>query len=254
DIWALPSKQRIHASVGTERTQPMFSLGGRENMCTGLIMALHLFRTPPLPEGSSAQAGELRLLCAYEDGSVALRRFVDHSETSVEGRGWEVIWKCKLHVEAIMAMRVSRDNSLALTVSADHLVGRYDLTADADASPGTVHRTSHPGNGCVAIRDDGRVCAIGGWDGRIRLYSTKNLKALGTLRYHKTGCQAVEFARAVDAVETDAEEDEDEDEEMSAEEREVRGRWLAAGAKDHRVSLWALISFSRPPEATSERT
>ena len=27
-----------------------------------------------------------------------------------------------------MAMTVSRDLSLALTVSADHLVGRYDLT------------------------------------------------------------------------------------------------------------------------------
>lgn len=28
----------------------------------------------------------------------------------------------------VMAMAVSRDNSLALTISADHLVGRYDLT------------------------------------------------------------------------------------------------------------------------------
>jgi hypothetical protein len=64
-----------------------------------------------------------------------------------------------------MAMRVSRDNQLALSVSADHIVGRYDL-AGADASAGVVYRTTHPGNGCVAIRDDGRVCAIGGWDGR----------------------------------------------------------------------------------------
>jgi WD40 repeat protein len=160
-----------------------------------------------------------------------------------------------------MAMRVSRDNRLALTVSADHLVGRYDLSADVgtDASSGAVYRTSHPGNGCIAIRDDGRVCAIGGWDGkwapfpmnsfncshrapRIRLYSTKNLKPLGTLRYHKTGCQAVEFARSVDATPNA---DEDEEDEMTTEEREARGRWLAAGAKDHRVSLWSLISFGK---------
>ncbi|KAJ7637684.1 WD-40 repeat-containing protein [Mycena polygramma] len=210
DIWALPSKQRLHASVGTERTQPMFSLGGREGMRTGLIMSLHLFRAPPPLEGPSARAGELRLVCAYEDGSVALRRFVGSAETSIEGRGWEVIWKCKLHVEAIMAMRVSRDNRLALTVSADHLVGRYDLTADSDvatdASVGAVHRTTHPGNGCIAIRDDARVCAIGGWDGRLTfdaesvLYSTKNLKPLGTLRYHKSGCQALEFARSMDGT------------------------------------------------------
>ncbi|KAF8207616.1 WD40-repeat-containing domain protein [Mycena galopus ATCC 62051] len=251
DIWVLPSKQRIHASVGTERTQPMFSLGGREGMRTGLIMSMHLFRTTPPAEGPSARTGELRLLGAYEDGSVALRRFVDSTgQTSVEGRGWEIVWKYKLHVEAIMAMRVSRDNRLALTVSADHLVGRYDLATeagvegDAGVSPGTVHRTSHPGNGCVAIRDDGRVCAIGGWDGKIRLYSTKNLKSLGTLRYHKSGCQAVEFARSVEDPAPAGEKD-DEDEEMTAEELEARGRWLAAGAKDHRVSLWALISFGK---------
>jgi hypothetical protein len=81
----------------------MFSLGGREGMRTGLIMSLHLFRATPPLEGSSSQAGELRLVCAYEDGSVVLRRFVGstaHPETSIEGRGWEVIWKCKLHVEA----------------------------------------------------------------------------------------------------------------------------------------------------------
>ena len=30
----------------------------------------------------------------------------------------------------------------------------------------TVYRTKHPGNASVAIKDDGRVCAIGGWDGR----------------------------------------------------------------------------------------
>ena len=41
------------------------------------------------------------------------------------------------------------------------------------------------------------------------------------------------------------ERNDDEDEEMTVEEREARGRWLAAGAKDNRVSLWALISFGK---------
>ena len=27
-------------------------------------------------------------------------------------------------------------------------------------------RTKHAGNGAVALRDDGRVCAVGGWNGR----------------------------------------------------------------------------------------
>ena len=29
-----------------------------------------------------------------------------------------------------------------------------------------MFRTKHPGNGAVAFYDYGRVCAIGGWDGR----------------------------------------------------------------------------------------
>ncbi|KAJ6601349.1 WD40-repeat-containing domain protein [Mycena vulgaris] len=226
DIWALPSRERVYASVGTQRTQPMFSLGGREGMKTGLIMSLHLFRAAAPPAGPSAlAAGELRLLCAYEDGSVALRRFTGTGGApSIEGRGWEAVWQSRLHGEAVMAMRVSRDNRLALTVSADHLIGRYDLTEDAPTA-GVVHRTTHPGNG-------------------IRLYSTKSMKPLGTLRYHKSGCQAVEFARTESGAEADDDDDDDDDdEELIGAEREARGRWLAAGAKDQRVSIWALISF-----------
>lgn len=93
----------------------------------------------------------------------------------------------------VMATAVSLDRSIALSVSADHLVGRYDVKVCAfdshvisgeiqkngeqinllQADPisnleamGTVFRTKHPGNGAVAFHDDGRVCAIGGWDGR----------------------------------------------------------------------------------------
>jgi len=101
-----------------------------------------------------------------------------------------------------MGTAVSPDHSIALSVSADHLVGRYDLkTAAADPvsntePAGTVYRTKHPGNSTVAFREDGRVCAIGGWDGRVRLFSTKSLKPLGTLVHHKAAVQTLTFAHA----------------------------------------------------------
>ncbi|KAJ7104239.1 hypothetical protein B0H15DRAFT_809146 [Mycena belliarum] len=99
DIWALPSRARIHASVGTQRTRPLFTPGPHEGAATGLIMALHLFRASA--SSAPSDAGELRLLCAYEDGSVALRRYGgNEGESSVEGRGWDVVWRCKLHGEA----------------------------------------------------------------------------------------------------------------------------------------------------------
>ena len=36
---------------------------------------------------------------------------------------------------------------------------------EADQSA-RAFRTKHPGNGAISIRDDGRVCAVGSWDGR----------------------------------------------------------------------------------------
>lgn len=82
---------------------------------------------------------------------------------------------------------------------------------------------------------------------RIRLYSTKTLKPLGTLGYHKDGCQAVAFAstqalQAKGVCESSQDED-DSDEEMGNNEKEARSRWLVGAGKDSRVSIWTLISF-----------
>lgn len=67
-------------------------------------MSLHLFNFTAQPDdepSSSKVTSELRLLCAYEDGSVALRRYArTDKQFSVEGIGWEVVWSVKLHAEA----------------------------------------------------------------------------------------------------------------------------------------------------------
>lgn len=74
-------------------------------------MALHLYwatgvQAQPSPSTTSLveQKGELRLLCAYENGSVTLRRYTTPGKRkTVEGKGWEVMWTVKLHVETGMA-------------------------------------------------------------------------------------------------------------------------------------------------------
>ncbi|KAG2060802.1 WD40 repeat-like protein [Suillus hirtellus] len=255
DIWSLPSCQRLHAAIGDPLDTSVTAFSdGRSGSKSGIIMSLHLFYSALSAPSSSMSARELRLLCAYEDGSVVLRKRTAHeTKQTVEGRGWEVVWKSKLHVESVMAMAVSSDCTLALTVSADHLVGRYDLLKTQEASEftpaGTAFKTKHPGNGAVAIRSDGRVCAIGGWDGKVRLYSTKTLKLLGTLVHHKQGCQTVTFASHIDHVplcgdlkEDDTSSDEDE---LTVEEKHARGRWLIAGSTDAKVSIWALMDFEK---------
>jgi len=246
DIWTLPSMHRLHAAIG-KAGQPQRPLDGRGLNPIGIIMSMHLFEHahPNLPDRT-----QLRLLCAYENGSVTMFGYTRKDrETSVEGIGWDTIWSIRTHLESVMAMTVSRDHTFVLTVSADHLICRYDLVhADSSESAknsSVVHRTKHPGNAAVAIRDDGRVCAVGGWDGKIRLYSTKSMKTLGTLSYHKKSCQAVVFARYAFSTEEDGD-DEDSEEEISGEERGRRKLWLAAGSQDDRVTIWQLMSFGKP--------
>ena len=82
---------------------------------------------------------------------------------------------------------------------------------------------------------------------RIRLYSTKSFKPLGTLDYHKKSVTALAFAHPPDPIRpkptiTDEYDSEDE---MLPDEYEARGRWLAAGSEDTRLSIWPLITFSR---------
>lgn len=90
---------------------------------------------------------------------------------------------------------------------------------------------------------------------RIRLYSTKTFKQLGTLDYHKNGVQALTFARIDEGGSGVApgwtgeggDEDEDEDDDgFSSSEIEARKRWLVAGGKDGRVSIWELMDFVKP--------
>jgi hypothetical protein len=74
------------------------------------------------------------------------------------------------------------------------------------------------------------------------------MKPLGTLKYHKTSCQVLEFARVVDTVTVrgkPVEDDEDSEDEMSEHEKAARARWLIGGGKDNRISVWSLMSFTK---------
>ncbi|KAL5525622.1 hypothetical protein ACEPAG_6958 [Sanghuangporus baumii] len=248
DVWELPSCSRLHAAIGKPEAPEIgmkswqVDSDGRSNAKTGILMSLHLFM----------KSEKLHLLAAYESGEVALRQCIAGiAEKTIEGRGWECLWKTKQHNESVMAMAVSCDSSFALTVSADPTIARYSLDG-SDGNRFSKHRIKQAGNGSVALRPDGRVCAVGGWDGKIRLFSTKTFKPLGTLSYHTKSCQALVFAHSSalssvpDANVSRVTEDENDDEDdLTQEEKEARTRWLASGSQDCRIAIWQLISFSK---------
>jgi hypothetical protein len=66
-------------------------------------MGIHLYEQATSNIPASSESKDLRLLAAYENGGVVLRQYNRIGrETSVEGHGWDVIWKAKLHAETSM--------------------------------------------------------------------------------------------------------------------------------------------------------
>lgn len=92
---------------------------------------------------------------------------------------------------------------------------------------------------------------------RVRLYSTKSFKSLGTLDYHREAAYAVAFAHSIytsDEVPLDPvkpnkgnhKEDEEDEEGWSAEDSQKRARWLVSSGKEGRLAFWELGTFERP--------
>lgn len=109
--------------------------------------------------------------------------------------------------------------------------------------------TKHSGQQGLTIRSDGRIFATAGWDSKVRVYSTKTMKELAVLKWHQVGCYAVAFSQ----VQVKTEQDATPDNEMSRARSLIREgssvkdqrvaaavntHWIAAGAKDGKISLW----------------
>lgn len=123
--------------------------------------------------------------------------------------------------------------------------------------PYKINNTKHAGQQSLSVRSDGRLLVTGGWDSRIRIYSTKTLKELAVLKWHKVGVYAVAFAAILDAsvLEHSSKQGESREAEgalarketgisklqKEREEKMQVKHWVAAGAKDGKVSLWEVF-------------
>ena len=202
---------------------------------TGMVMALQL--------SFNAEAKTLLLMAAYESGRACVFK-----QTRSEGSGWQEIYSAQPHSQPILSLAMDPSKECFFTSSADAVIAKHPLSATLTISTRpTSISTHHAGQQGLKVRSDGKLLATAGWDARIRVYSTKSLKELAVLKWHKEGCYAIALGTVDDSrgskfsshqlsnqlsqttLQTVA---------QSRQERVKETHWLAAGSKDGKITLW----------------
>ena len=178
DIFDLPSERRVTR------------LGSDKDIKTGMVMALSMFH--------QNYPSQLVVIAGYEDG-----RVIVHMQDPVSSQTGERLWKKVLirrdHKQPILSLEVDLPSKSVFTSSADAVIAKVALPAslkhtDNDEVKGKVVNTRHAGQQGLAIRSDSKIFATAGWDGRVRVYSSRSLNELAVLKWHTESCYAVAFA------------------------------------------------------------
>lgn len=213
----------------------------------------------------------LHLIAAYENGAAAVLR------ANLEAGEWVTLYKHQAHSQPILSFDVSPCRSYFITSSADAIIAKHPIPRKASSStadekgdaasgkqdpvPGPLKsiNTKHSGQQSLRIRSDGMIFATGGWDSKVRVYSTKSLKEVAVLKWHQLGCFSVAFA----FVELPSTNEKRESGAVSGpmggssamvktqtsaptyydvKHRRIQhakiAHWIAVGSKDGKVSLW----------------
>ncbi|KAL9082196.1 MAG: hypothetical protein Q9159_006617 [Coniocarpon cinnabarinum] len=212
EIYELPSEKQVALIPAPAQTS------GR----AGMVMALALLR--------KSHGRDVHVVCGYENGRACI--FKQQAST------WELIYSAQPHSQPILSLDVAPSLDAFFTSGADAMVVKHPLFA-ANATMKEV-QTKHSGQQGLRVRDDARILATAGWDSKMRVYSSKTLKELAVLKWHKEGCYALDFA-LVESQATDSSLDDTTSLQTPSMAREKKARnthWLAAGSKDGKVSLW----------------
>ncbi|KAI8367786.1 WD40-repeat-containing domain protein [Blakeslea trispora] len=155
----------------------------------GACMAVQLFGT----------LDTLFVVAGYESGSIVLWQVEQNQAKSV--------WHKKEHTEP----DISR--TFILSSSADNQVCKYSVQTGDIIKKITLKKS---GMVVLKIRSDNKIFGLGGYDGKIRLFSVKSMTPLAILSYHKDTINGLDFG-----VENH--------------------HWLIGGSQDHRISLWSIF-------------
>ncbi|KAG0039953.1 ASTRA complex subunit [Podila clonocystis] len=199
DVYDIVTPERTFASVGSEDKVTPINVQDKK---WGAAMGIRLFQKKDTSDLTESE-GTLHMLVGYEDGSMTLFREQTHAKSK---RLMEVVWTIKCH---LMAMDISSDHEYAVSCSSDSLMVKYRLFGQLQGVPEIIQvplRTT--GVADAKFRNDNRILALAGWDGKIRVFSAKTLKPLAVLQYHREGLYCLDFAnvelKLKDIIENDA--------------------------------------------------
>ncbi|PWN36993.1 WD40 repeat-like protein [Meira miltonrushii] len=230
DVIQLSPEERIARAVGQADIQSNGSRAQRAPMC----MSMQLLGPKSGEEG-------LRIIAGYEDGYMRSWSLRQDGSSDLE-------WESRKHNESIMSSACSQDRAFAVSVGADDIIALYTLYQKYQRAKITKSRAM--GHASVAIRKDGKLIAVGGWDGNVRLFDN-DLQHSASLRYHKDTVQAVAFAEtsSIEMKATRKEEDDidnvDDEDDDEINTNGVLGsktnidNLLITGGKEGRICIWS---------------
>lgn len=166
----------------------------------------------------------------------------------------------KPHSQPVLSIATNAARTHFVTSGADAIIAKFPVPVPVpvagDDRPEKTVNTKHAGQQGLSVRSDDKIFATAGWDGRVRVYSSKTMAELAVLKWHKLGCYATAFAHVNvgnnqgSSVEGAGWPSSSSTTDVTApvnaldlikQQREQKARlshWLAAGGKDGKISLW----------------
>jgi ASTRA-associated protein 1 len=228
DIFQLPTGRRVSQIASDKKVN------------TGMVMSVALY--------AQAASKSLFVVGGYEDGQVGIHHH--HGSIGSESAEWKRIRLIKLHSQPVLSLSIAPSQKFLVTSSADAQISKIVLDLDnpvaSDQKPKLIN-TKHAGQQGLSIRSDSKIFATAGWDSWVRVYSARTMKELAVLSWHKEGCYSTAFADlSADIEDTSPSNEKDRQLTASAldlikQQRSIKAQkthWLAAGAKDGKISLW----------------
>ncbi|KFQ91890.1 Guanine nucleotide-binding protein subunit beta-like 1 [Nipponia nippon] len=150
------------------------------------------------------------LLAGYEDGSVVLWNLSMGKALS----------QLVCHQEPVMSLDFDSEKAKGISGSSEKVLSIWSLNEQQNLQVYKTHKLVNAGISDITIRPDKKILATAGWDHRIRIFGWKKLKPLAVLDYHTATIHCVCFS----------------------DHKNPSGRLLAAGSKDHRISIWSIYT------------